>query len=79
MKTHSNHSLDHAGDLITIVESPLGMVQRCRQGIYHVRVVNTTLHLTASQFNTTARLFKLAFGMLAGKNEQKKVQATRCP
>jgi len=37
---------------------------RCKCGGYHVRVNETTLHLTASQFNATARLFKLVLGML---------------
>lgn len=43
------------------------VIFRCRCGIYHVRVNGTTLHLTASQFNVTARLFKLALGMSAGQ------------
>jgi len=43
------------------------VIYRCRCGIYHVRVNGTTLHLTTSQFNATARLFKLALGMLTGQ------------
>jgi len=45
-----------------------GVIFRCRCGIYHVRVNGTTLRLTASQFDDTARLFKLALGMVAAKN-----------
>ncbi len=45
------------------------VIYRCRCGIYHVRVNGTTLHLTASQFNATARLFKLALGMSAGQRD----------
>lgn len=44
------------------------VIFRCRCGIYHVRVNGTTLHLTASQFNATARLFKLALGMSASRS-----------
>ena len=40
---------------------------RCQCGAYHVRVNGTTLQLTASQFDVTARLFKLALGMSVGQ------------
>lgn len=44
-----------------------GDISLCRCGIYHVRVNTTALYLSEAQFNATARLFKLAAGMLAGR------------
>ena len=44
-----------------------GDISRCGCGRYHVRIHDTTLHLTPKQFDDAARLFKLASGMLAGR------------
>lgn len=49
-----------------LVSASGGAVFRCRCGIYHVRIGGTTLHLTGSQFDLAARLFKLAFGRIVG-------------
>jgi hypothetical protein len=44
-----------------------GVICRCRCGIYHVRIGTVTLHLTAPQFEETARLFKISLGMAVGR------------
>lgn len=44
-----------------------GDISLCRCGTYHVRIDTTTLHMTETQFYAAARLFKLAFGILAGR------------
>lgn len=51
----------------TLVSTLEGDVTLCRCGIYHVQINNTALYLSEAQFNATARLFKLAFGILAGR------------
>ena len=45
-----------------------GAIFRCLCGLYHVRINGTTLQLTASQFDDTARLFKIVLGMVSGRN-----------
>lgn len=42
-------------------------IDRCSCGIYHIHIDPVTLHLNASQFEATARLFKLAMGMTIGR------------
>jgi hypothetical protein len=52
---------------VPLISTVDGDISRCWCGRYHVRINATTLHLTASQFDRTARLFKLALGMLAAQ------------
>jgi hypothetical protein len=49
-----------------IVSTPDGAISRCRCGVYHVQINAVTLHLTEAQFDSAARLFKLALGASAG-------------
>lgn len=51
----------------SLVSTLDGTICRCRCGIYHVRIRATTLHLSASQFDGVARLFKLALGMVTSE------------
>ncbi len=55
-----------------LVSTLNGAIDQCGCGIYHVRIDPVTLHLTASQFEATARLFKLAMGMTVGRRLQTK-------
>lgn len=67
---HAQAGWDTAGEGFcqreVLVSASSGAVFRCRCGIYHVRIGGTTLHLTASEFDLAARLFKLAFGTIVG-------------
>ena len=59
-----------------LVSTASSVILRCRCGIYHVRINRTTLHLTESQFNATARLFKFALHrrIMYGASIRKKVE-----
>ena len=50
-----------------LISTVNGTVRTCRCGIYHVQLSAMTLHLTPLQFEATARLFKLAWGMVVGR------------
>lgn len=41
-------------------------IWQCRCGIYHVRIHTTMLHLTTTQFDRVARVFKLMMGRAEG-------------
>lgn len=47
---------------------------RCQCGVYHVRINGTTLRLTASQFNDTARLFKAVLGIITGRGLSREME-----
>ncbi len=50
-----------------LIVTRCGVINRCRCGIYHVRISSITLHLTETQFEGAARLFKLALGIVEGE------------
>ncbi len=58
---------NHGCQKEALVSTTEGDISLCRCGIYHVRINNTALYLSEAQFNATARLFKLAFGVLVGR------------
>jgi len=51
----------------TLVSSLNSAIDQCGCGIYHIHIHPVTLHLNASQFESTARLFKLAMGITVGR------------
>lgn len=53
-----------------LLSSTAGAVCRCRCGLYHIRIQSATHHLSPSQFEAVARLFKLALGMSAGQDQR---------
>lgn len=55
------------GGCKTLAEGPEGSISICGCGLYHVRVNATTLHLTASQFECAARLFKVGLGIVSAQ------------
>jgi len=57
---------DHGCQKKELVSTVEGDIFFCRCGIYHIQINNTTLYLSEAQFNATARLFKLALGVLVG-------------
>ncbi|MFQ5779466.1 MAG: hypothetical protein ACE5J1_03135 [Nitrospiria bacterium] len=50
-----------------LVSTLNGAITHCGCGIYHVYIDPITLHLTTSQFDAAARLFKLAMGISVGR------------
>lgn len=51
----------------TLAEGPEGSISICGCGLYHVRVNAITLHLTVSQFESAARLFKVGLGIVSAQ------------
>lgn len=51
-----------------LVSASEGLIRRCARGIYHLEMEGITLHLAPAQFCAVARLFKLALGMSAARN-----------
>ncbi len=52
-----NHLDDN---VVTLAKSPLGMVQRCRCGGYHINIQHVTLHLSTEGFGGLADLIRQA-------------------
>jgi Ferric uptake regulator family len=54
-------------DATLLARGPDAAIHVCGCGRYHVEMESTTLHLTPSQFDSLARLFKLALGSLCAR------------
>ena len=52
-----NYSDDN---IVTLSKSPLGMVQRCRCGGYHINIQHVTLHLSVEGFGGLDNLIQQA-------------------